>query len=116
MGKKFSRIFCLLFICACAVPGVGMLLLGESQAAANEVLSPKPVLKNPDGSWNLEVMSDAADYFSDHFAFRQELITADSAPGKQLCFTPRLRSRLPWARMGGFSMRKPWMTTPVRIS
>lgn len=79
MGKKFSRIFCLLFICACAVPGVGMLLLGESQAAANEVLSPKPVLKNPDGSWNLEIMSDAADYFSDHFAFRQELITADSA-------------------------------------
>lgn len=79
MGKLFSCLVCLLFFCACAVPGLGTLLLGESQAAANEVLSPKPVLKNPDGSWNLEFLSDAADYFSDHFAFRQELITADSA-------------------------------------
>ena len=87
MGKKFCVLFTLLFLCACGVPGVGMLLLGESQAAANEVLSPKPVLKNPDGSWNLEVMSDAADYFSDHFAFRQELITADSTWKAELFHT-----------------------------
>lgn len=79
MGKRFSAFFVILFFCACAVPGLGMLFLGESQPAANEVLSPKPVLTQPDGSWNLEVMSDAADYFTDHFAFRQELITADSA-------------------------------------
>ena len=78
MGKKGSLVFILLFFCACCVPGLGMLLLGESEAAGNEVLSPKPQLKHPDGSWNLEVMSDAADYFADHFAFRQELITADS--------------------------------------
>ena len=78
MGKKFSLLFTALFLCACCAPGLGMALLGESQPAANETLSPKPVLKNPDGSWNLEVMSDAADYFADHFAFRQELITADS--------------------------------------
>lgn len=74
MGKKGSLVFILLFFCACCVPGLGMLLLGESDAAGNEVLSPKPQLKHPDGSWNLEVMSDAADYFADHFAFRQELI------------------------------------------
>lgn len=79
MGKKFSSIFVILFFCACAIPGLGMLFLGESEAAANEVLSPKPVLTQADGSLNLEVMSDAADYFADHFAFRQELITADSA-------------------------------------
>lgn len=78
MRKTWSALFILLFFCACAVPGLGMIVFGESQPAANEVLSPKPVLKNPDGSWNLEVMSDAADYFGDHFAFRQELITADS--------------------------------------
>jgi hypothetical protein len=79
MGKKFSSLFVILFFCACAIPGLGMLFFGESQAAANEILSPKPVLTQPDGSLNLEVMSDAADYFADHFAFRQELITADSA-------------------------------------
>ena len=79
MGKKFSSLFVVLFFCACSIPGLGTLVFGESQAAANEVLSPKPVLTQPDGSWNLDVMSDAADYFGDHFAFRQELITADSA-------------------------------------
>ena len=79
MKKKLHLLFVLLFFCACAVPGLGMVFFGESQAAANEVLSPKPSLTQPDGSVNLNVMSDAADYFADRFAFRQELITADSA-------------------------------------
>jgi hypothetical protein len=87
LGKKGSIFFIVLFVCICAVPGLGMLFFGESQAAANEVLSPKPVLKNPDGSWNLEIMSDAADYFSDHFALRQELITADSTWKAELFHT-----------------------------
>ena len=79
MKKKLHLLFVVLFFCACAVPGLGMVFFGESQAAANEVLSPKPSLTQPDGSVNLNVMSDAADYFADRFAFRQELITADSA-------------------------------------
>ena len=79
MKKKLHLLFVLLFFCACAVPGLGMVFFGESQAAANEVLSPKPSLTQPDGSVNLNIMSDAADYFADRFAFRQELITADSA-------------------------------------
>ena len=79
MKRKLKALFVLLFFCACAVPSLGMLVVGESQASANEVLSPKPQLKNPDGSWNLEFIPDAGDYFADRFAFRQELITADSA-------------------------------------
>ena len=79
MKRKLKALFVLLFFCACVVPSLGMLVVGESQASANEVLSPKPQLKNPDGSWNLEFIPDAGDYFADRFAFRQELITADSA-------------------------------------
>ena len=44
MGKRSSTLFVILFFCACSIPGLGMLVFGESQAAANEVLSPKPVL------------------------------------------------------------------------
>ena len=79
MKRKLKALFVLLFFCACAVPSLGMLVVGESQAPANEVLSPKPQLKNPDGSWNLEFIPVAGDYFAVRFAFRQELITADSA-------------------------------------
>lgn len=78
MRKKLLFLFVCFFFSLCVLPGVGTLFLGESQAAANEVLSPKPRAQRPDGSWNLNYFSDMADYFSDHFAFRQELITADS--------------------------------------
>ena len=77
--KKFSHIlFTAVFLIACLVPAAGMIFLGPSKAAGNEVLSPPPVITKPDGSYNLDLLSDAADWFSDHFAFRQELVTADS--------------------------------------
>lgn len=78
MRKKFLFLFVCFFFALCMLPGLGTLFLGESQAAANEVLSPKPRAQKPDGSWNLSYFSDVTDYFSDHFAFRQELITVDS--------------------------------------
>ena len=56
MKKKLHLLFVVLFFCACAVPGLGMVFFGESQAAANEVLSPKPSLTQPDGSVNLNVV------------------------------------------------------------
>ena len=67
MKKKLHLLFVLLFFCACAVPGLGMVFFGESQAAANEVLSPKPSLTQPDGSVNLNIMSDADDSFRKRF-------------------------------------------------
>ncbi len=77
--KKFCHIlFTAVFLIACLVPAAGMIFLGPSKAAGNEVLSPPPVITKPDGSYNLDLLSDAADWFSDHFAFRQELVTADS--------------------------------------
>ncbi len=77
--KKFGHIlFTAAFLMICLAPAVGTVLLGPSQAAGNEVLSPAPRTTNPDGSFNLDLLPDAAGWFSDHFAFRQELVTADS--------------------------------------
>lgn len=56
-----------------------MLLLPEGQAAANQRLAPRPLLTLPDGSLNPDVLQQVTDYTADHFAFRQELITADAA-------------------------------------
>ena len=66
------------FLTVCMVPSVGMLAVPEQSAAANQQLSPPPALVNEDGSFNREVLQDTADYIADHFAFRQELITADA--------------------------------------
>lgn len=77
--KKFCHIlFTAAFLAACLLPAVGIIFLGPGKAAGNEVLSPPPSMTKPDGSLNLDLLPDAADWFSDHFAFRQELITADS--------------------------------------
>ena len=77
--KKFCHIlFTAAILITCLVPAVGMIFLGPSKAAGNEVLSPPPRAAKPDGSLNLDLLSDTADWFSDRFAFRQELVTADS--------------------------------------
>lgn len=77
--KKFCHIlFTAAFLIICLAPAAGMILLGPSKAAGNEVLSPPPRATKPDGSFNLDLLPDTADWFSDHFAFRQELVTADS--------------------------------------
>lgn len=87
MKKLAYTIFTALFFAACLAPGASMLLLGSSPAAANEVLALPPRLTTPEGSLNRNLLSDAADYFSDHFAFRQELVTADSAMKSALFHT-----------------------------
>ncbi len=67
------------FMCACLFPAVGMLLLPEGQATANQRLAPVPTLTTADGKINLEVFQQATDYIADHFAFRQQMITANAA-------------------------------------
>ena len=73
------RIFTAAFVLLCLLPSAGMLFLPPTEAAANERLSPKPVLQNEDGSWNTNVLSQLTDYIADHFALRQEMVTANAA-------------------------------------
>ena len=69
-----------LFSAACLIMAlvlsVGFLAFGPSEAGANERLSAKPVLKNAEGEWNSDFLSDLATYFDDHFYLRQELISS----------------------------------------
>lgn len=69
-----------LFTAACLamalVLSLGFLAFGPSEAGANERLSAAPVLKNADGEWNADFLSDLATYFDDHFYLRQELISS----------------------------------------
>ena len=73
------KIFIAAFLLLCLLPSAGMLLLPPTEAAANERLSPKPVLQNGDGSWNTDVLGQVTDYIADHFALRQQMVTANAA-------------------------------------
>ncbi len=72
------RVFIGVFFAVLALPLLGTLALGPGDAVANEALVPPPRLKEPQGGINWGFLSDAGDWFSKHFAFRKELITADS--------------------------------------
>ena len=67
------------FLAGCLVPSLGMLICPQGQGAANQVLAPPPSLTGEEGGPNPEVLQEASDYLSDHFAFRQELISLHSA-------------------------------------
>lgn len=72
------RVFVGLFFVALLAPAVGTLLLGPSEAVANETIVPLPRAQTPQGGVNWAYLSDAGDWFEKHFAFRKELITGDS--------------------------------------
>ena len=74
--KTLYILFTALFIGICLVPVLGMVIFGESEAAANEILAQKPSLTQPDGSLNENFTSEATDYIADRFAGRQQFITA----------------------------------------
>lgn len=65
------------FLLMCLWPLVGMAITGPSEAAANEILAAPPS-PTKGGVLNFSFLHDASDYFADHFADRQELITLDA--------------------------------------
>lgn len=67
------------FLLACLIPSLGMLVLPEEPAAANQALAPPPALTTREGGVNPQVLGELTDYVEDHFALRQRLITANAA-------------------------------------
>lgn len=77
MKRKIAYgIFVAAFFLLCIIPSAGMLLFGESEAAANEILTEKPELFYEDGSFNSSFTDDLTSYIADRFALRQQFITA----------------------------------------
>lgn len=67
-----DKIYIIICLAVLLVPFAGMIIFGEAQPAANEVLASRPALKNADGSFNTELLSDARDYIAGRFFLRQE--------------------------------------------
>lgn len=77
--KRWTCLFCVLFGLLCLTPGIGMLILGPSPAASNEVLAKAPSLLERDGGLNWDYASELTAYFEDRFALRQEMVTVNAA-------------------------------------
>lgn len=75
--KLYKRVFCMLFFLLLAVPLVGMLWYKEPETTENKELAVSPELIS-DGTLNIHFLADLEAYFSDHFAYRQELVTANA--------------------------------------
>lgn len=79
--SKYTGAFQFLYIFAvigiCLIPFVLMGVRPTDQTTENKKLTEKPVLVDEKG-FNKDFLSDAGDYFTDHFAFRQELVAADA--------------------------------------
>lgn len=74
MRQIWSKLYIVLALVLLLTPLLGMLVLGPCEPAANQVLASPPELRRGDGSWNLQVLNDCADYLADHFGLRQELV------------------------------------------
>ena len=61
----------------CLFPLAGLLWHRSGESSENRVLSKFPRLRTEEG-WNPEFLSEAGTYFEEHFAYRQELVTADA--------------------------------------
>lgn len=73
-------LYCLSFCAVCAVPGV-LLLRPSSESVSsveNRKLAEFPKFHDENGAWNKEWSTQVQEYVSDHFGFREQLITADS--------------------------------------
>lgn len=75
--KKLQVLYIAAFFAVCLVPFVGMAVTGQESSSENRTLAEFPQLKTEEGI-NVQWLNDAGEYFHDHFAFRNELVTANA--------------------------------------
>lgn len=73
------KIFTAAFVLLCLLPSAGMLFLPPTEPAANERLASAPRLLDEDGRLNPSVLDETTAYLADHFALRQQMVTANAA-------------------------------------
>ena len=76
--KKGKLIYCILFFAICLCPSLGMLVTKQEASSENRQLSEFPSPKTEEGKINVDWLSQAGDYFQEHFAFRNELVTGNA--------------------------------------
>lgn len=77
MKKKAYLLYCTLVLLACLIPFLGMAVRPTMQTTENTTLAAWPKLRT-DAGLNLSFLQEAGAYFTDHFAFRQELVAANA--------------------------------------
>lgn len=84
--KKSRRfwLYLLPMFCVLLLPGLGMIVRPTTQPIGNTVLAELPSLYLEDGSFNREYLQQLGGYYEDHFAFRPEMVTADSVLKKEV--------------------------------
>ena len=77
--SKTGRIlYIVFFLILCAIPSAGLLIRGPGRSGENAAARPFPSIRKEDGSVNVEYLQQAGDWYQEHFAFRQELVTANA--------------------------------------
>ena len=75
--KKWKILYSILFFAVCLLPSLGMFFGKSESSSENRELAEFPSLITEEGL-NVEWLPQAGDYFQDHFAFRNELVTANA--------------------------------------
>ncbi len=74
MSDKY-KIYIALFLMICLIPSSGLPFSGVEESSENREAAPSPELVQ-EGKLNPYFLSDAGKWFEDHFAFRNEWVTA----------------------------------------
>lgn len=76
--KGASWAFVVIVLVALLVPLVGMVWAPSDTFAENREAAEAPRLLADDGTLNVNVLSDAGEFFADHYAYRSYLVDADA--------------------------------------
>ena len=85
-GPKIAVVFVCAFVAVLLAPFVCMPFASSDPSSEKRELAPVPQLM-VDGALNTNVLADAGNYFSDHFAFRSLLVDADATIKQRLFMT-----------------------------
>ncbi len=93
MNKKiFSVIFTAACLGICVVPFAGMAFAPSNESVGNEQQTTLPSVTLKDGGFNEQYVQELGDYFSTHYAFRPQIISADAEIQSNVFGTSNLNS------------------------
>lgn len=76
--QLFYKVYSAAFIAVCMTPAVFTPIIKQDQSAEKRILSDFPSFRSADGGLNTDFFEQFDTWFSEHFAFRQQLVTADN--------------------------------------
>lgn len=77
MRKRIYLLYIIAVLLILLIPFVGMSFWANESAVENQELNEWPSLREGE-RWNIDYLQETGEYFEDHFAFRRQMITANS--------------------------------------